>query len=142
MTPKIPSDYIAGYEKARLVEPEIADNYIAHTTIGDPDADPVVDLLFSMPAPERARLVEGWMGQDEQIVRDAPELVRNFFEKVDDPPEWFDPSMARAGVRGFHNNLVCFCKPSSPGCWWKVSRPISASPLSSPADCGSRASAG
>ena len=105
MTPKIPSDYIAGYEKARLVEPEIADNYIAHTTIGDPDADPVVDLLFSMPAPERARLIQGWMGQDEQIVRDAPELVRNFFEKVDDPPEWFDPSVARAGVRGFHNNL-------------------------------------
>ena len=39
---------MAGYERARLVEPEIADNYVAHTTIGDPEADPVVDLLFSM----------------------------------------------------------------------------------------------
>ena len=102
---RIPSDYIAGYEKARLVEPEIAANYIAHTTIGDPEADPVVDLLFSMSAAERTRLVQGWMDQDEQIVRDAPELIRNFFEKVDHVPEWFDPSVARAGVRGFHNNL-------------------------------------
>ena len=55
---KIPSDYVAGYEKARLIAPEIADNYIAHTTIGDPDADPVVDLLFSMQGNERNRLVQ------------------------------------------------------------------------------------
>ena len=102
---RIPSDYIAGYEKARLIEPEIADNYIAHTTIGDPDADPVVDLLFSLPARERNRLVQGCMDQDEQIMRDAPELVRNFFAKLDETPDWFDRSLTEAGVRGFHANL-------------------------------------
>ncbi|MYC38466.1 MAG: DUF2236 domain-containing protein [Chloroflexi bacterium] len=102
---KMPSDYAAGYEKARQIEPEIAANYIAHTTIGDPEADPVVDLLFSMPARERNRLVQGCMDQDEAIKRDAPEPVRNFFEKLDDAPEWFDPSLARVGIRGFHANL-------------------------------------
>ena len=102
---KIPSDYIAGYEKARLVEPEIADNYMAHTAIGDPDADSVVDLLFSMSAEERNHLVQGWMDQDEQVMRDSPEPVRSFFEKLDDAPDWFDPSLARAGIRGFHANL-------------------------------------
>ncbi len=103
--PKVPSDYVSGYEKARLVDPEMADNYVAHTTIGDPDADPVVDLLFSMEAAERDRLVQGCMDQDEPIMRDAPELVRNFFEKLDETPEWFDRSRTGAGVRGFHANL-------------------------------------
>ena len=102
---KIPSDYVAGYEKARLIAPEIADNYIAHTTIGDPDADPVVDLLFSMQGNERNRLVQGWMNLDETVMRDAPEPVQNFFEKLGDVPKWFDPSLARAGIRGFHANL-------------------------------------
>ena len=102
---KIPHDYVAGYEKARQIEPEIADNYVAYTTIGDPDADPVVDLLFSLPARERNRLVEGCMNQDEQIMRDAPELVRNFFEKLDETPDWFDHSRTEAGIRGFHANL-------------------------------------
>ena len=102
---KMPSDYVTGYERARLIEPEIAANYVAHTTVGDPDADPVIDLLFSMRGNERNRLVQGCMERDEQIMRDAPELVRNFFEKLDDVPEWFDPSLARAGIRGFHANL-------------------------------------
>ena len=101
----IPSDYIAGYEKARQIEPEIAARYVAHTTIGDPDADPVVDLLFSMQGNERNRLVQGCMNQDKQVMREAPEPVRTFFEKLDDAPEWFDPSVARAGIRGFHANL-------------------------------------
>ena len=101
----IPSDYIAGYEMARQIEPEIADSYVAHTTIGDPEADPVVDLLFSMPARERNRLVQGCMDRDEAIVGDAPGPVRTFFEKLDGVPEWFDPSLARAGISSFHANL-------------------------------------
>ena len=32
----IPTDYRPGYEKARLIAPEIADNYVAHTLISDP----------------------------------------------------------------------------------------------------------
>ena len=103
--PKVPSDYISGYEKARRIDPEMAANYIAHTTIGDPDADPVADLLFSMAAAERKRLLQGCMDLDQAVMRDAPEPVRNFFEKLDDVPEWFDPSSALTGVRGFHNNL-------------------------------------
>ena len=38
-----PSDYKAGYEKASLVDKETADNYIAHTRIGDPVMDAVVE---------------------------------------------------------------------------------------------------
>ena len=102
---EIPSDYVAGYERARLIEPEKAATYVAHTTIGDPEADPVVDLLFSMQGNERNRLVQGCMNQDEQIMRDAPEPVLKFFEKLDEVPEWFDPGVAQAGIRGFHANL-------------------------------------
>ena len=31
----IPTDYRQGYEKARAVAPDIADNYVAHTLIGE-----------------------------------------------------------------------------------------------------------
>ena len=46
-----PSDYKAGYEKARLVDKETADNYIAHTHVGDPVMDALVDELASLPPP-------------------------------------------------------------------------------------------
>ena len=32
----MPTDYIQGYEKAHIAGPQLADNYIAHTLIGDP----------------------------------------------------------------------------------------------------------
>ena len=38
---QIPSDYIEGYEKARLRDPELAARYVSHLFVGDPDADPV-----------------------------------------------------------------------------------------------------
>lgn len=101
---KIPTDYIAGYEKARRIDPEKAAKYVEHTTIGDPEADPVVDLLFSMRAAERSRVVQGCMDQDRQIMREAPELVRDFFEKLDTLPDWFDYAATEPGIRGFHAN--------------------------------------
>ena len=35
---QVPSAYSEGYAKARLHDPEAADNYIRHTTIGDPSS--------------------------------------------------------------------------------------------------------
>ena len=101
---KIPADYVPGYEKARLIDPSLADKYIAHTTIGDPEADPVVDLLFSMTGRERRRIVRGCMDGDELVMREAPELVRNFFERLEVPPDWFDYSATIPGIYGFHAN--------------------------------------
>ena len=41
----IPTDYELGYEKARAVAPDIADNYVAHTLIGDPLAEAMTEDL-------------------------------------------------------------------------------------------------
>ena len=45
-TLKIPTDYQKGYEQARLVDPAIAANYVAHTLVGDPLGETMVRDLF------------------------------------------------------------------------------------------------
>ena len=39
---QIPIAYQPGYEEARASNPELADKYIEHTLIGDPEADALV----------------------------------------------------------------------------------------------------
>ena len=41
----IPSDYLEGYEKARKLDRELADRYMAHTQIGDPTAEAMTEDL-------------------------------------------------------------------------------------------------
>ena len=43
----IPTDYISGYEAARTMDADLASRYVGHTTIGDPDADALMDVLAS-----------------------------------------------------------------------------------------------
>ena len=54
----IPTDYRAGYEKARQVAPETAANYVAHTLIGDPLADAMIEDLSSISRQEQALLLQ------------------------------------------------------------------------------------
>lgn len=100
----IPSAYIDGYEKARRVDPELAARYIAHTTVGDPEADPVVDLLFSMNVSTRRRIIQAFMDQDSDAMREAPGEIREFFEKMDVVPDWFSYAAIEPGVHAFHAN--------------------------------------
>ncbi len=46
---EVPSDYRTGYEQARLIDQKTADNYIAHTIIGDPVMDALVEELAELP---------------------------------------------------------------------------------------------
>ena len=36
---QLPSDYVESYQQARRIDPAVADNYIKHTLIGDPELD-------------------------------------------------------------------------------------------------------
>ena len=47
----LPTAYVDGYAKARTVDREGADNYVRHTTIGDPVLDPIMEELSSMRPP-------------------------------------------------------------------------------------------
>ena len=48
---KPPQAYAEGYAKARLHDEAAADNYIRHTTIGDPELDPMMEELASSMEP-------------------------------------------------------------------------------------------
>ena len=102
---KIPSDYIQGYEKARAVDSQVADNYIAHTTIGDPDADALVAELAPLGSQQSSRLINAAMNmKDVAALIDAPPLLMDFFEKAARPPEWVDFEKFEPGIRMFHRN--------------------------------------
>lgn len=100
----IPSDYMAGYERARLVDPEIADAYVGHMMVGDPEADAMMDELSALPVRDAHRYIEAGMESDEEVLKDAPPVVVKFFDGLDNPPDWLDPSTFTPGIRMFHRN--------------------------------------
>ena len=102
-----PSAYIEGYEKARLIDRQTADNYIRHTAIGDPLMDAIVEELASLPQAQASKLIRAGMQQDEVALRNAPRALRDFF--IDSPPPdppWLDHDAFTPGVRAFHDNAV------------------------------------
>ena len=101
----IPSAYVDGYAKARTVDRIAADNYVRHTTIGDPVLDPIMEELSSMPPADLHRFIAAGIEQQEGALREAPRLLRDFIESLDDPPPWFDYDALRPGIRAFHANV-------------------------------------
>ena len=101
----IPTDYRQGYEMARAIAPVIADRYIAHTHVGDPLGDAMVEDLAELSPAESHRLLKAAMQQeDEETLRNAPASLREFFREVETPPEWLDYATFAPSVRMFHRN--------------------------------------
>ena len=107
MTIRVPSAYIPGHEKARSVDRERADNYVLHTTIGDPVMDAIVEEMSSLPRPLVARLIRAGMEQEEEVLRDAAPLFKEFFTRtcLGEPP-WLDHDAFVPGIRAFHANAT------------------------------------
>ncbi|MDE0409924.1 MAG: hypothetical protein OXN81_18915, partial [Alphaproteobacteria bacterium] len=100
-----PSAYVEGYARARAVDPETADNYIRHTTVGDPGLDPVMDELASLPPSEMHRFVRAGVEQDdEDTLRLAPQVLRDFFDNAQ-APDWVDFEAFKPGQRAFYANI-------------------------------------
>ncbi len=101
----IPSDYTSGYEKARALNPELASRYIAHTVIGDPEADAVIEQLSTVDQRTARRLIQAAMDQrDVDAVRDTAPLLLDFLRGLETPPDWVDLSSFTPGIRMFHRN--------------------------------------
>ena len=101
----IPTDYRQGYEKARVVKPDLADKYVAHTLIGDPVGEAMMEDLSELDAGEQMRLIEEAMNNGSgDALRDAPASLREFFGEAEALPEWLDYSAFAPGVRMFHRN--------------------------------------
>jgi len=102
---EIPSSYKDGYLKARAIDAERADNYVAHTMIGDPVADAAAEDLEQLGQEESARLIHaGLHGKNRSGIRDAPETVRKFFDTCFDRPDWVDMDSFGPGCEMFHRN--------------------------------------
>ncbi len=102
---QIPSAYLQGYEKkARDHDPDLADLYIRHTTIGDPLLDPIMEEISSLPAYELHAFVEAGIEQHDAVLRDAPQPLRDFFWNFEEPA-WLDHEAFRPGVRSFNLNV-------------------------------------
>ena len=100
---RIPSDNKPGYERARVVEPEIARNYIAHTYVADPEADALMLELADLDPFEMRQLLQAAMDNDEDGLKGAPTILRDFFDSMT-LPDWVDLSEFPAGVQMFHRN--------------------------------------
>ena len=102
---KIPSDYQEGYKKALQIDRERATNYIAHTTIGDPLADELVDDLSHLDHSLSADLLKTALSADSsRIGRDAPASLKKFMDSCNEVPEWVDFDAMKPGFEMFHRN--------------------------------------
>ena len=103
---KGPSAYAEGYAKARTLDPEAADNYVRHTSVGDPELDPVMEELSALPPPVLHRYIKAGIEQQADVLCSAPQPLRDFFDKVDhDVPAWVDFDSFRPGTRAFFANM-------------------------------------
>ena len=100
----IPTDYLPGHERARAINPALADKYVAHTRIGDPEADDMMEELAGVDPEQAFRFLQAGMDEEHDVLRDAPPTVRAFFEDVDTPPAWVDEDAFQPGVRMFLRN--------------------------------------
>ena len=101
-----PTDYEnPGYAQACALDPEMAENYVAHTMIGDSLADAAVEALSKLKRSESNRLISAYMSPpDGKDLPDAPSEVRALFDDVMSPPDWLDVPALTAGIHMFHRN--------------------------------------
>ncbi len=103
-TLSMPSDYAQGFERTRRLDPEMADRYVRHTLIGDPEGDAVIEALHALPAAKSHRIIQAGMEDDQDGLAEAPSVVRDFFGSLESPPDWLDTSVFGPGIRMFHRN--------------------------------------
>ena len=105
---RIPAVYRDGYERVRADSPDGAANYVKHTRIGDPAADAVVEALAPFDQTQVHRFILAGMERQEDVLREAPQILGDFFERISVPPPWFDPATLLPGMRAYHRDSDLF----------------------------------
>ena len=102
---EMPSCYTTGFEKARALDPKRASNYITHTMIGDPEADAVIEQLAPLGQEKAMQFFRVALDKrGASVLQEAPPLVRDFFKRMESPPDWLDLSALTPACRMFHRN--------------------------------------
>ena len=102
---QIPSDYVESHQQARRLDTAVADNYVKHTLIGDPELDPIMQELSSMPPDDLHRFIGAAVEQHDEVARKAPQVLRDFFKNLEEPPPWLNRRAFEPGIRAFHANV-------------------------------------
>ena len=100
---RVPSAYSESYQRARPSDPEGVDNYIRHTTIGDPELDPVLEELSDLPPADLNRYVRAIIEWEGDTLCTAPRVLRDFFDTLEEPV-WLDWDALEPGIRTFYKN--------------------------------------
>lgn len=86
MSLQVPSAYAPGHEKARKLDPVLADAYVAHTLMADPLADAAIESLDGLSQAARQGFISAAMDGDEAGMRGAPAALKEFFDSLTPPP--------------------------------------------------------
>ena len=100
----LPTDYRLNAERALAFDPVGASNYLTHTLIGDPELDKLMEDMSSLPGRELTWYIWAGMEEDEELLRAAPEALREFFLSPPPDPPWLDREAFRPGIRAFHRD--------------------------------------
>ena len=100
----VPSAYVTGRSRAATIDKVRTETYLRHTRIGDPPMDAAISDLASLPRAQATRFIEAGMERSEDILRDAPQSLRDIFAEPE--PPWLDPAAFRPGIRAFQSNVV------------------------------------
>lgn len=100
-----PGAYAAGYAKACAVDFELAENYVRHTRIGDPDLDPVMADVAELDGRLLNRFIRAGIEEDAELKR-APQSLRHFFDDKIGRPSWVDFESHAPAVRAFNLNAA------------------------------------
>ncbi|WP_366656180.1 oxygenase MpaB family protein [Fodinicurvata sp. EGI_FJ10296] len=104
----LPTAYRPGHEKARRIDPEMADLYIKHTTMGDEAADAAIAACADFDPRQQRTWIKTGIESGAGAIPDAPEALRAVIAASERAPEWFDAAKTRAGSRVFHGNSETF----------------------------------
>ncbi len=100
---RVPSAYGEAYACVRPSDPEGVDNYIRHTTIGDPELDPVLEELSDLSPAALHRYVRAIIEWEDDTLCNAPKVLRDFFDTLEEPT-WLDWDGLEPGIRTFYKN--------------------------------------
>ena len=98
----LPTAYQPQADTALADYPDDALCYLSHTTVGDPQADALVEELHDMPREQAYNFIQAGIYQDESALRGAPQAVQDFFDEIAanmDHPSVHLLSMAREAFR-------------------------------------------
>lgn len=102
----IPEVYLPQCTNAVDFDHTQAELYLKHTNIGDPPLDPVIEELSDLPTAELHRFLKAGIEIEEDVLKRAPSVFREFFNDHVGEPDWIDFEAYRPAILAFHTNTT------------------------------------